>query len=286
MPVHFDKVTIIGVGLIGASMGLAARKRGLFGKVTGVGRSKANLDQAVEMGAVDRYLHDSKSACRDADLVVLATPVDHILSIGAEIAPHLPEGSCVTDVGSVKQALVAGLDGVMPNGVRFVGGHPIAGSEASGAGAARGDLFEGARTILTPTQSTDPEALRRIRSLWEDVGSEVVEMDAGEHDTLLAAVSHLPHMVAYALVNVLAEMQKSRPNLSSFAAGGFKDITRIASSHPEIWQEICRMNKGNIVEMIKHFERILGNIRERVDKGDFEGLGRIFEQAREYRDTL
>lgn len=286
MSVHFKRVVIIGVGLIGGSLALAGRKKGFFGEIVGVGRNKANLDAAVNMGAVDRYVHDPGSVCKDADLIVLATPVDRILSIGREIAPLLRKGTCLTDVGSVKQALVERLDEALPDGVHFVGGHPIAGSEESGAAAARSDLFEGARTVLTPTRSTDPEALKKIRSLWEGVGSIVVEMDAAEHDIILAAVSHLPHMAAYALVNTLSGMQDRHPSIPSFAAGGFKDITRIAGSHPEMWREICRMNKKNILKMIGDYTEALKSIRVKIEQERFDELNRLFEQARGFRKGL
>jgi prephenate dehydrogenase len=284
MTMLFNKVVIIGVGLIGGSLGLAGKENGLFGEVVGVGRNKANLETALKMGAVDRYRHDPVVACSDADLIVLATPVERMLAIGKEVAPHLRKGACLTDVGSVKEALVNGLEGIVPRGVRFVGGHPIAGSEESGASAATSDLFEGSRTILTPTPSTDPEALRDLRSLWEGVGSTVLEMDAAEHDSLLAAVSHLPHMVAYALVSTLVEMQDERPDISSFAAGGFKDITRIASSHPEMWAEICQMNRQEIVEMIERYDAVLKRIKDQIKAGNFEALTRTFEKARQFRD--
>ncbi|OIP63890.1 MAG: prephenate dehydrogenase/arogenate dehydrogenase family protein [Nitrospirae bacterium CG_4_9_14_3_um_filter_53_35] len=286
MPVHFKRVVIIGVGLIGGSLALAGKKKGLFGEVIGVGRNKANLDAAVNMGAVDRYVHDPKEVCKHADLMVLATPVERILSIGRETAPLMRKGACLTDVGSVKQAIVSGLDEILPDGVHFVGGHPIAGSEESGAAAGRFDLFEGARTVLTPTRSTDPEALRKIRSLWEGVGSMVVEMDASEHDVILAAVSHLPHMAAYALVNTLSGMKDRHPSIPSFAAGGFKDITRIAGSHPEMWKEICRMNKKNILKMIGDYTRALNSIQVKIEQDRFEELSRLFEQARGFRKDL
>jgi len=286
MPVHFKRVVIIGVGLIGGSLALAGKKKGLFGEVIGVGRNKANLDAAVNMGAVDRYVHDPKEVCKHADLMVLATPVERILSIGRETAPLMRKGACLTDVGSVKQAIVSGLDEAVPDGVHFVGGHPIAGSEESGAAAGRFDLFEGARTVLTPTRSTDPEALRKIRSLWEGVGSMVVEMDASEHDVILAAVSHLPHMAAYALVNTLSGMKDRHPSIPSFAAGGFKDITRIAGSHPEMWKEICRMNKKNILKMIGDYTRALNSIQVKIEQDRFEELSRLFEQARGFRKDL
>jgi len=286
MSVHFKRVVIIGVGLIGGSLALAGKKKGLFGEVIGVGRNKANLDAAVKMGAVDRYVHDPKEVCKHADLMVLATPVERILSIGRETAPLMRKGACLTDVGSVKQAIVSGLDEILPDGVHFVGGHPIAGSEESGAAAGRFDLFEGARTVLTPTRSTDPEALRKIRSLWEGVGSMVVEMDASEHDVILAAVSHLPHMAAYALVNTLSGMKDRHPSIPSFAAGGFKDITRIAGSHPEMWKEICRMNKKNILKMIGDYTRALNSIQVKIEQDRFEELSRLFEQARGFRKDL
>jgi len=188
----FDKVVIIGVGLIGGSLGLAGKEKSIFGEVVGVGRSRANLDQARERGAVDDFFQEPREALPGADLVVLATPVQSIVTIGKEIAPLLEDGAILTDVGSVKEGLVRELESNLPAGVRFVGGHPIAGSEASGASAAREDLFLHRRTILTPTGRTDPEALARVHAMWEAVGSIVVEMDVDAHDRILAAVSHLP----------------------------------------------------------------------------------------------
>jgi len=273
--------------LIGASLGLAGKERGVFGEVIGVGRNRMNLETARLRGAVDRFVHDPSEVCGDADLVVLATPVASILSIGRQLASRLRRGTCVTDVGSVKQPLVEGLEEVLPEGILFVGGHPIAGSEASGAGAAVSGLFEGSRTILTPTVQTHPEALRKIRALWEKLGSRVIEMDAKEHDLLLAAVSHLPHMAAYALVNTLSDLEREGvADLSPYAAGGFKDITRIASSSPEMWRDICRMNREPILKMIDRYEAALNRIRELIVEEESDPLMRQFEKARDYRNAL
>ncbi len=286
MSFKFNNVVIIGVGLIGGSLGLAGKARGLFGEVVGVGRNRPNLETARRLGAVDRYTHDPRDVCRKADLVVLATPVESIVSIGLEIAPYLRPGAILTDGGSVKETLVSALDAAMPDGIRFVGAHPIAGSEASGAVAARADLFEGARTILTPTEKTDADALKQMHLLWEAVGSEVIEMKTVEHDVILAGVSHLPHVIAYALVSTLADMAKEREDIASYAAGGFKDITRIASSHSEMWVDICKMNKKNMVEMIERYQKVLEDIKLQIQRNQFEKLGQTFADAREFRNKL
>lgn len=286
MSVLFRKVVIIGVGLIGGSLGLAGKERGLFGEVIGVGRNLGNLEKALEIAAVDRILQDHREACEGADLVMLATPVEGILSMGQAIGPHLSSGAILTDAGSVKEALVSPLEAAVAEGAFFVGGHPIAGSEESGAVAAQADLFEGARTILTPTSSSDPGAVARVRALWEGVGSQVVEMDVAEHDQVLAAVSHLPHVVAYALTKTLLEMEETRPDIASYAAGGFKDITRIASSHPEIWRDICKMNKKNIVDMVEACERSLEQIKFQIQRNNFGKLSQTFQEARAFRKRL
>ena len=286
MSVLFRKVVIIGVGLIGGSLGLAGKARGLFGEVIGVGRNRGNLERAQEMAAVDRILQDHQEACEGADLVMLATPVAGILSIGQEIGPRLAPGAILTDAGSVKEALVSPLEAAVSKGAFFVGGHPIAGSEESGAAAARADLFEGARTILTPTGHSDSGAVARVRSLWEGVGSQVVEMDVGEHDRVLAAVSHLPHVVAYALTKTLLDMEETRPDIASYAAGGFKDITRIASSHPELWRDICKMNKKNLIEMVEAYERALEQIKFQIQRNNFGKLSQTFQEARAFRKRL
>jgi len=282
----FEKVVIIGVGLIGGSLGLAGKGKGIFGEVVGVGRSRANLEHARERGAVDRFLHELREALAGADLVVLATPVQGIVTVGKEIAPLLEEGTILTDVGSVKEGLVRELESSLPAGVHFVGGHPIAGSEESGASAAREDLFLRRRTILTPTRRTDPEALARVHAMWEAVGSLVVEMEADVHDTILAAVSHLPHMVAYALAGTLMEMTEDYPDITDYAAGGFRDTTRIAASHPEMWRDICKMNKKKIVEMIEKYEAVLEKIKFQIQGNDFAKLSRTFQEARSLRKNL
>jgi len=282
----FNKVVIIGVGLIGGSLGLAGKKKGIFGEVVGVGRGRANLEEARKRGAVDTFVHEPAEALTGADLVVLATPVRSIVSIGKVVAPSLPTGAILTDVGSVKEGVIRELEPCLPAGVHFVAGHPIAGSEASGVAAAREDLFRDHRTILTPTVRTDPGALARVRSLWEVLGAVVVEMEASVHDTILAAVSHLPHMAAYALAGTLREMEGDFPDITDYAAGGFRDTTRIAGSHPEMWRDICRMNGKKIVEMIERYEAVLEGIKAGIREGDGERLSRIFREAGELRKRL
>ncbi|MEO6545597.1 MAG: prephenate dehydrogenase/arogenate dehydrogenase family protein, partial [Nitrospiraceae bacterium] len=205
MALHFTQVTIIGVGLIGGSLGMILRRKGLATRVVGVGRRVENLKTAVELGAIDRYVVDSKDGVRDADLVVLATPVDTYDRHLTEWASWLKPGAIVTDVGSVKGLLVEQAERAMPTGVHFVGAHPIAGKEKTGVAAGSDQLFMGARCIITPTNRTNPQALEQVQAMWRETGSVVLTMDAHLHDKILGAVSHLPHVAAFALINALTE---------------------------------------------------------------------------------
>jgi prephenate dehydrogenase len=174
----------------------------------------------------------------------------------------------------------------MPNGGRFVGAHPIAGTEDSGVGAAFSKLFEGSKCILTPTENTDKEALEVVKRVWEEAGSQVICMDAERHDVVLAAISHLPHMIAYSLVNTISDIERYNEDILSYSAGGFKDFTRIASSSPEMWRDICALNRDSIVEMIEVFEKRLNELKGLIEKADTKGLERTFERAKKIRDSL
>jgi prephenate dehydrogenase len=281
-----NRLAIIGVGLIGGSLALALRKKGLVGEVVGIGRGEANLRRGVELGVIDRYSHDPGEGVRGADLVFLATPVCTIADIVGRIAPHLAPGAIVTDGGSVKEEIVAACEPLMPDGTFFVGGHPIAGTEHSGVEAAFATLYENRRCILTPTGGTDPAALAVVAKMWEAAGSEVVLMDVHKHDRVLAAISHLPHMVAYSLVNAVGGYDRFDESILRYSAGGFRDFTRIASSDPAMWRDIALMNREAILEMIDFFAGSLAELRNHVTTSDSAGLQRFFANSKELRDGI
>jgi prephenate dehydrogenase len=203
-----------------------------------------------------------------------------------KIAPFLSPGSVVTDGGSVKEGIVASCEQLMRAGTCFVGGHPIAGTEHSGVEASFATLFEQRRCILTPTERTDGEALRKVRMMWETAGSEVILMDVLKHDRVLAAISHLPHMVAYSLVNAVERYDRFDESIIRYSAGGFRDFTRIASSDPAMWRDIALMNRDAVLEMMDFFSRYFGQLRTLVESGDGEGMRRFFEESKEIRDAI
>ncbi|MBI5562658.1 MAG: prephenate dehydrogenase/arogenate dehydrogenase family protein [Deltaproteobacteria bacterium] len=284
--IHFNKVAIIGVGLIGGSIALAMRKKGLCGTIAGVGRSIENLVDAKRLGIIDTFTQDVSIGVTDADLVIVAVPVLKTIDAVKQAAAHLKPGCIVTDAGSVKGAIVEQLEPLMPEGVFFVGAHPVAGTEQSGAAAAFAGLFEGHRCILTPTEDTDKEALATVRKLWQEAGATVTVMDAEVHDWILGVTSHLPHVIAYNLVNAVAEVGNRHKDILGYSAGGFKDSTRIASSSPEMWSEICGMNKNYILEGIEGFQKRLEAMKRLIQAGDLTGLKKEFTKAKEFRDTL
>ncbi len=236
----FKKITIIGVGLIGSSLALAVKKQGFKGTITGVGRNEPNLIKAKELGIIDSYSISRREGVRDADLIVLATPAGQFEQIVTAISSDVQRGAIITDVGSVKAEVTEKLDPLMPEGVSFVGAHPIAGKECPGIEAATAELFENARCILTPTPKTDSQALHRIRDLWNRIGTDTVEMTPQEHDLVFAAVSHMPHVAAYALVNAILD---TKDDILQYGGKGLKDMTRIALSPVELWRDICSCNR-------------------------------------------
>ncbi|HTP66259.1 MAG TPA: prephenate dehydrogenase/arogenate dehydrogenase family protein, partial [Geobacteraceae bacterium] len=222
-----NRLAIVGVGLIGGSLARALREKGEVGEIVGIGRGEANLQKAVELGVIDSWATDPCEGVRGADLVFLATPVCSIAAIVERIAPVLAPGCIVTDGGSVKEGIVAPCERLMAPGTFFIGGHPIAGTEHSGVEASFATLYEGRRCILTPTERTDGEALRKVTRMWETAGSEVVMMDVLKHDRVVGAISHLPHMVAYSLVNAVEGYDRFEDGILKYSAGGFRDFTRI-----------------------------------------------------------
>jgi prephenate dehydrogenase len=286
--VHFKQATIIGVGLIGGSLGMILKRDGLADAVVGVGRRVENLRTAVELGAIDRYVSDARGGVRDADLVILATPVDTYERHLKEWGPVLKAGTIVSDVGSVKGSLVKRAERLLPDNVRFVGAHPIAGKEKTGVAAGSVTLFKGARCILTPTTRTDPQALQAIRALWEAAGSIVLTMDPMLHDKVLGAVSHLPHVAAFALINALADVQQTTPELDllAYSGGGLRDTTRIAASSPEMWRDIFIWNRDNLVAQIEVYERHLQQLKRLIQAGDGPAIERELERAKTVREQL
>jgi prephenate dehydrogenase len=286
MPLLINRLAIIGVGLIGGSLARALREKGEVGEIVGIGRGEANLKRAVELGVIDRYTTDPCEGVRDADLVFLATPVCSIAVTVERIAPFLAPGCVVTDGGSVKEGIVAPCERLMPAGTHFVGGHPIAGTEHSGVEASFASLYLGKRCILTPTELTAKDALAQVARMWEAAGSEVILMDVLKHDRVVAAISHLPHMVAYSLVNAVEGYDRFEESILKYSAGGFKDFTRIASSDPAMWRDIALMNRDALLEMMDSFGRYFAVLRSLVENGDGEGMRRFFEESKKSRDAI
>ncbi|WP_155876073.1 prephenate dehydrogenase/arogenate dehydrogenase family protein [Desulfuromonas sp. AOP6] len=285
-PVFIPRLAVIGVGLIGGSLALALKEAKVVGEVVGIGRGLANLEKALDLGVVDRIEQDPCVGVADADLVFLATPVCSLEAVAATIAPSMKRGAVLTDGGSVKAEVARSIEPLMPEGVHFVPGHPIAGTEKSGAEAAFATLYQGKRCILTPTDATNPAALNLVRKVWEIAGSEVVLMDVEKHDRILAAISHLPHMVAYSLVNSVSSYDRYPENILVYSAGGFRDFTRIASSDPTMWRDIAMTNKDALVEMMENFEACFAELKKDVRDGDGEKLFEFFMRSKKSRDAI
>jgi prephenate dehydrogenase len=280
---RIGKLAVIGVGLIGGSFALALKKAKAVKQVVGVGRTRANLRAALELGVIDEAARDAARAVRDADLVLLGTPVGQMPELMARIAPHLSSTAVITDAGSTKQDVIACarrfLGARFP---RFVPAHPIAGTERSGAAAASAGLYRGRNLIIVPQPETAPDAVRLVRAAWRACGARIVRMEAREHDGIFAAVSHLPHVAAYALVNTLARLPDPR-RLFGHAGGGLRDTVRIAGSSPEMWRDICIANREALLAVLDGYEAELGRMRAAIERGDGAALGEMFESARTAR---
>jgi prephenate dehydrogenase len=280
---RLDKVVIFGVGLIGGSFALALKAAGAAREVTGLGRNPANLQRALESGVIDAASRDP-AAVAGADLVLLATPVGQMGAVMGAIAPHLKAGTVVTDGGSTKQDVVALARRLLKGrAAQFVPGHPIAGAEHSGVAAARADLFRGRKVVLTPLPENSERSIRRVRAAWRLCGARLFRMQPAEHDRVFAAVSHLPHLLSYALVDQVARHPNGR-QLFDYAAGGFRDFTRIASSHPEMWRDICVANRKALLAELSGYQRELAEVKRLLQKGDAAGLESIFTRARTARN--
>jgi prephenate dehydrogenase len=282
----FQKMVVAGVGLIGGSLAFDMRRRGLVGEIVGYGRSEGNLRKAKRRGIIDSYFLREADLPAGVDFVVLGTPVNSIVPLTAAFLPRIEPGCVITDVGSVKAEIVKGMEKLLPAGIHFVGAHPIAGSERWGAGAAVEDLFVDHRCILTPSEKTNRRALSKMVTLWKKVGARVEIMDAEVHDRVLGLVSHLPHVAAYALVNTLGETKLEGVDLKTFCAGGFKDITRIASSRPELWRDICLLNRKPVSKTLGNYIRNLEKMKRWIDKGDGRSLEQEFARANDVRAEI
>jgi len=281
-----NRLALIGVGLIGGSLARALRDAGHVREVIGYGRGLANLQRAVELGVADRIETSLSAAVRDADMVVLATPVGSMADILDAIAPYLAKDAVVTDVGSVKGTIATAARAALGEKLTdFVPGHPIAGTERTGVEASFSSLFVGRRVVLTPLPETRAEAVARVRAMWQAAGAEVVSMSVEHHDAVLAATSHLPHLLAYTLVDMLARLDDSR-EIFAYAAGGFRDFTRIASSDPVMWRDISLANREAIVNMLKKYRAEVEGLIEAVAAGDGTKLQTLFARAKAARDAL
>lgn len=279
-----ETLCIVGVGLIGGSLAKDLRRYGAVKNVVGSSRSEQHLARARELGVIDRFDTDVTRAVRDADMVVLAVPLGAMQSVFEKIGPVLAPGAVVTDVGSAKVSVINSARaayGEVPSWL--VPAHPIAGNENSGVEAAMDDLYKGRRVILTPTSGTDEQAVARVRAMWECVGADVLSMDPEHHDEVLAATSHLPHMLAYTLVDVLGQMQ-DRVEIFRYAAGGFRDFTRIASSDPQMWHDICMANQDALAKVLESFGDDLQALLAAVRRGDGPYLHDVFTRAKSLRD--
>ena len=284
--IKFKRLAIIGVGLIGGSLARAVRQAGACAEIIGCGRDVAHLKKAVALGVIDRYETDIALAVKGADMVVAAVPLGAMAAVFKEMLPHLSPEATITDVGSAKSSVVN--DARASLGDRFssfVPGHPIAGTEKSGVEASSAGLFINHCVILTPLAETSPLALQRVHALWKYAGADVVEMEPLHHDEVLAATSHLPHVLAYSLVDTLARMDTNE-EIFRFAAGGFRDFTRIASSDPVMWSDICLSNKDALLKMIGEFDGQLKILTEAIRNNDNNAIIQIFSRAKQVRDRI
>ncbi|HEX9998576.1 MAG TPA: prephenate dehydrogenase [Abditibacterium sp.] len=268
----FNRVCIVGIGLIGGSFGLALKKRGLAREVVGVARRQSTLDEAINAGVCDVATSNLVEAATNADLVFLSPPVGQMKAICEQIAPTVAQNALVTDAGSTKAQIVADCEPIFGEKASFIGGHPMTGSEKVGPGAARADLFEKATWILTPTPRTDPESLRILENLVESIGARPVNLDSQSHDELLAVTSHLPHVTAAALTHIFSAARLKNPIAPALVAGGFRDGTRVAAGSPEMWRDICLANRAAIGTSLSEMQRELADLQQILQREDEDAL--------------
>ena len=279
----FDTIAIAGVGLIGGSLGMAAKKNRLTRRVIGIGRSEQKLMRAKILGAIDDYSLDFQRGASEADLVIICTPVRTVVPTLERMSPYLKQGAVVTDVGSTKCEIVKQAEQVMPHGNCFIGGHPMAGSEESGVEGAFPDMFLGATYVLTPTDETGLDTLGRMTAFAEGIGARVEVMNPEEHDKAVAIISHLPHVMSAALLHAAVGSKPSSGKALRLAAGSFRDLTRISDSPPEIWRDICLTNRSSLVHAVGELQGALADFKMALMSGDEAAIMRFFEEAGKIR---
>lgn len=283
----FQRVALVGIGLIGSSLSRVMRREKLAGEIVVSTRSEVTLKRAEELGLGDRYYLDSAEAVEGADLVIVCVPVGACGAVAEHIGPHLAHGAIVTDVGSVKASVISAMMPHIPDTVHFVAGHPIAGTEYSGPDAGFASLFENRWCILTPEKGTSPGAIDRLSAFWKACGSDVEIMDAEHHDLVLAVVSHLPHIIAYNIVGTADDLETvTHSEVIKYSASGFRDFTRLAASDPTMWRDVCLNNKEAILEMLSRFSEDLSALQRAIRWGDGDALFKLFTRTKGIRQQL
>ncbi|MBZ9793672.1 prephenate/arogenate dehydrogenase family protein [Rhizobium sp. 3T7] len=287
MTAQFDRIALIGIGLIGSSIAHDIKRLGLAKEVVIATRSADTLKRAEQLQLGDRYTTSSAEAVKDADLVIVSVPVGASHSVAKEIAGSLKPGAIVTDVGSTKASVIAQMQPHMPPHVHFIPGHPLAGTEKSGPDAGFPGLFEGRWCIFTPISGTDETALKRLRQFWEALGSKVDEMDPEHHDKVLAIVSHLPHIIAYNIVGTADDLEAvTESEVIKYSASGFRDFTRLAASDPTMWRDVCLHNKDAILEMLARFSEDLAYLQRAIRWGEGDKIFDLFTRTRAIRRSI
>ena len=283
----FEKVCIVGLGLIGGSIGLAIKRSNISNQITGYARSNSTLERAIELGLVDSVKDNLKDAVNNSDLVILATPLSTFRELVEEMSPFLKKGCIITDTGSAKLTVIEDLKDILPNGVEFVPGHPIAGTEESGPDAGFAELFDNRWCILTPTEDNSSNAVDLVKDFWESIGSKVEIMDPMHHDKVLAITSHIPHLIAFNIVGTANNLANvTEKEVVKYSAGGFRDFTRIAASDPKMWSDIFTYNSDAVLEMLDLFSYDLAKLKAAVIKKDSDLLFSNFEKTREVRKNI
>jgi cyclohexadieny/prephenate dehydrogenase len=285
--VMYERIALIGIGLIGSSLARVIRREGLAKQIVVSTRSAGTLARAKELDLGDSYFADAGEAVKDADLVIVSVPVGSSGAVAEQIAPHLKAGAVVTDAGSTKRSVIEQMQPHLPANVHFIPAHPIAGTEKSGPDAGFAELFEGRWFILTPPEGTDETEIAKLTGFWEACGSKVDRMDAEHHDLVLAIVSHLPHLIAYNIVGTADDLQTvTESEVIKYSASGFRDFTRLAASDPTMWRDVCLHNKDAILEMLARFSEDLAALQRLIRWGDGEGLFNLFTRTRAIRKSI
>lgn len=283
----FKKVCIIGLGLIGGSIGLAMKRSKISNQIIGFARSNSTLKRAIELGLVDKVKDNLEDAVNDCDLIILATPLSTFKKLVEEMSPFLKKDCIITDTGSAKLSVIENLRGILPNNVEFIPGHPIAGTEESGPDAGFAELFDNRWCILTPTEENSSNAIDLIKEFWESIGSKVEIMDPLHHDKVLAITSHIPHLIAFNIVGTANNLANvTEKEVVKYSAGGFRDFTRIAASDPKMWSDIFTYNSEAVLEMLELFSNDLAKLKAAVIKKDSDLLFSNFEKTREVRKNI